>query len=163
MQTLLSALLIFVTLFVQTTVFDFFAFGGIKPDLSIVVIVYFALFQGISAAVGTGLIMGLLEDILSGGVLGVNMLTKSITGYLFSLVGRKIVIANPANHAIVVFLASLLNSGLFYFIIGLTPLTTPGNKIISRLILPQAAYNSLICLVLIPLLANLYKKKVVRG
>jgi rod shape-determining protein MreD len=158
MKTLLTASVIFVTLFIQTTVFDFFTLRGIKPDLAIIVIIYFALFHGLSATIGTSLTLGLSQDILSGGVIGLNILTKCLTGYLFSLIGRQIVLANPINQALMVFSASLLDGWLTFCILKLTPLTTPGGNVWLRLILPQAVYNGLICLILIPLLVRLYKK-----
>jgi rod shape-determining protein MreD len=157
METLLSALLIFTTMFVQTTVFDPLTLGGIKPDLALIVVIYFALLHSTSAAVGTGLVMGLLQDILSGGLMGVNLLTKSLAGYLFGLIGRQVVVANLVNQAVLVFLASLLDGGLTFFILKITQLTTPGRGVWVGLILPQAAYNGLICLILIPLLARLHR------
>ncbi len=78
------------------------------------------------------------------------------------------VVVNPINQGVLVFLGSLLNGGLTFFILKATPLIIPGKEVLFKLIFLQAFYNGLLCLLLIPMLKWLYrsfdkkKKRVVR-
>jgi rod shape-determining protein MreD len=157
MKKLLALLVIFTALLIQTSVFNFFSLWGIKPNLALIAVIYFALFHGTLTAVGTGIIAGLLEDVLSGGLLGINLLIKPLIGYLFSLIGQQMVVLNPINQAVLVILGSLLNSGLTFFILKATSIIIPGKAMLFKIIFLQALYNGLLCIVLIPVLQWLYR------
>ncbi len=158
MTKTLSIILIFLTVLLQTTLLDFFVIKGIKPEFTIILIVYYALFQGTKSSIVVGGILGLLQDILSGGLLGLNLITKSLTGYIFGLISNKMVVLNPFNQSFIAFTATLVDGILAFFIIKVAPISAPGAKIFFNMLLPQAGYNSLICIMLIPLLSKLSKR-----
>ncbi len=168
MKNMLTVLVVFAALFIQTTVFDFFTLWGIKPNLALISVIYFALLHGTTTTIGAGIAIGLLEDILSGGLMGLNLLIKPLIGYIFSLIGHQMVVVNPLNQGVLVFLASLLNGGLTYFILKFTPIIIPGKAVLFKLIFLQAIYNGLLCLILFPMLQGIYrssdkkKKSVIR-
>ncbi len=156
MKKFLTIGLVFAALFIQTTSFDFFTFRGIKPDLGLILVIYFALLHGPITTIGAGIAIGLLEDILSGGLMGLNLFTKPLIGYLFSLIGHQVVVVNPVNQGVLVFLGSLLNGGLTYLILKVTPVIIPGKALLFKLIFLQAIYNGLLGVILIPILQRLY-------
>jgi len=158
MKVLWSALLIFVALFIQTTRFDYFSFYGIKPDLVLIIVVYFALFFGAMPAILVGVAAGLCQDILSGGILGLNMLTKTLVGYFCAYLGRQLVVTNPFNQMFMVCLGSLLEGGLTLFILKISPLNPQGTSALFDLILPQTLYNTLICGIVIYFLEKQRKR-----
>jgi rod shape-determining protein MreD len=63
--------------------------GEISPDFALLLVGYFAINRRpVQGAVG-GFIIGLVQDLFNPDLLGLNALTKSITGYALSVVGAK--------------------------------------------------------------------------
>jgi rod shape-determining protein MreD len=123
-------------------------------DLPLVVTVYFALGRR-SPIQGTlmGAAMGLFEDALSHHPIGVNGVAKSVVGFLAASVGVRIDVENHTIRLMLNFLLSLLSSAIFVFInrvlLGLDLQWQPFTE------LARAIVNSLIALVLFPLLDRL--------
>ena len=73
----------------QTTWLELFSFGGVTPDLALVWVVYCGVRYSRTVGVGAGVFIGLVQDSLSGGLLGVNTLSKGLIGYFFSTLKDK--------------------------------------------------------------------------
>lgn len=77
------AILIFIPLTVlQLTIIPLISFNQIAPDLILIVLVYYTLKLGQIHGTILGFIMGLLFDLVSGGVLGSAMFAKTLSGFL---------------------------------------------------------------------------------
>ena len=79
-------------LLVQTTLVPLVAGGGAPVDLVLVVVVFAALNRGPVAGLWTGTLAGLLQDTLSGGIIGVSGLTKTIIGVLVGVTGSRFIL-----------------------------------------------------------------------
>lgn len=78
-------------------------------DLVLVGVVYAALQQGALAGLLAGTVGGLIQDSVSGGILGVGGLTKTLTGYFTGGLGTRLVVSKPAAKALIVAGATVLN------------------------------------------------------
>ncbi|MBT3352541.1 MAG: rod shape-determining protein MreD [Nitrospinaceae bacterium] len=66
----------------QTTLSEyFFVWTSARPDAMLLVTLYIAMRRGNEGGLLTGFAMGLLQDILAGGLLGANSLSKGLLGY----------------------------------------------------------------------------------
>lgn len=74
----------------QSTLIPVLAAEGVRPDLVLVVVVLSALAGGRETGLLCGVLGGLLQDLLSVGPLGFNVLTKMILGFGFGLYERKV-------------------------------------------------------------------------
>ena len=92
---------------------------GAPVDLVLVVVVAVAVAGGPLGGMWVGTVGGLLQDALSGGVIGVGGLAKTLVGYLVWQFGSRFMIARPWHHMLVFFLASLVHSGCFVGVYGL--------------------------------------------
>lgn len=111
---------------IQTTVDRWLAAGAV--DLVLVVVVYNALASGRVTGLLTGSFAGLVQDVLSGGVLGMAGLSKTVVGYLAGIVGTQFIVAHSASRFVVFFLATVLNAIIFmglYELLGLRHFGTP--------------------------------------
>lgn len=94
-------------------------------DLPLIVTVYFALGRR-SPIQGTvmGCVLGLLEDALTHHAIGINGVAKTVVGFLSASVGVRIDVENHTIRLVLIFLMSLLSSGLYIFVnrflLGLT-------------------------------------------
>jgi len=111
---------------VQTTINRWFASGIV--DLVLVVVVFNALSAGRVSGMLTGSFAGLVEDAMSGGVIGMAGLSKTIVGFLAGIVGTQFIVAHSPSRFVVFFLATVANSLVFmglYELLGLRHFGTP--------------------------------------
>ena len=79
---LLSALLVIFCFVLQSTVFKKLAFGGIVPNLMIVITASYGFMRGEKAGLLVGFFCGILTDIFFGGLLGLYAMIYMYIGYL---------------------------------------------------------------------------------
>jgi rod shape-determining protein MreD len=105
--------LIVVILVLQTTLAEFVAdLAGAKPDLILLLIVGFGLIRGKKAGIGYGWVLGLLQDGLSGSLLGQNVLSKGLIGYVTGALHRNLGDHTTITHLLVVPLATLFDAAI---------------------------------------------------
>ena len=111
---------------IQTTVDRWLAAGAV--DLVLVVVVYNALASERVTGLLTGSLAGLVQDVLSGGVLGMAGLSKTVVGYLAGIVGTQFIVTHSASRFVVFFLATVFNAVIFlglYELLGLRHFGAP--------------------------------------
>ena len=124
----------------QTTLVPMLAGVGAPVDLVLVVVVAVAVANGPIGGLWAGTVGGLLQDALSGGVIGVGGLSKTLVGYLVGQFGARFMIARPWHQVLVYFLASLVHAGCFLGVYGL--LSDGGRLTSSGAVLTQATANA---------------------
>ena len=97
-------------LLVQTTLVPLVAGGGAPVDLVLVVVVFAALNRGPVAGLWTGTVAGLLQDALSGGIIGVSGLTKTIIGVVVGVVGSRFLLGTVWHRLAVLVGASFVHA-----------------------------------------------------
>lgn len=116
--------------------------GEGQIDLVLVVVVYVALAGGPVAGVWTGTVGGLAQDTLSGGIVGVSGLTKTLVGFAVGVIGSHFIVA-PLGHRFVIYvMATVLHAvsfvGLYAAIgFGMWPVSFAG-------VIAQALANALV-------------------
>jgi len=110
----------------QTTIDRWFSNNAI--DLVLVVVVYNALSSGRVGGMLTGSFAGLVQDTLSGGVIGMAGLSKTVVGFGAGIVGTQFIVTHSASRFVVFFLATVVNAAIFmglYELLGLRHFGTP--------------------------------------
>lgn len=125
----------------QASVVQALSVGGATPDLPFVVAVFLALRRGPETGCVAGFLAGLLQDVTSGGLIGVQALTKALAGFVLGLAGDRLCVTSPLVQIPGLVLLSvgegLLRFGLlqlFHYPAGLA-------AVMADVILPQALYN----------------------
>jgi len=112
----------------------------LDPLLPIAVAV--GILRGAESGAVVGLAGGLLQDLLSGGPLGVNGFTKLVVGFASGLFERSIYIENPLLPAVATFAGTLLSEILLFVIGQVTGLGLEGASTVLTRGLVQAVLNS---------------------
>ena len=102
----------------QTTWLELFSFGGVTPDLILVWVVHCGVRRSRTLGIGVGVVLGLVQDSLSGGVLGVNTLSKGLSAYFFSTLKGKFYVVGIIPIGIFLILASIFDGLVFYLSMG---------------------------------------------
>lgn len=113
MRILLVCLTALAALMLQTVV-GYQLFGRlIAIDLVLVVVVAAGLFFGPTAALITGTVAGLCQDALSGGVLGVAGLAKTLAGFVAGVISTQFMVGGVVQRAAVFFTMTWLHGLCF--------------------------------------------------
>jgi rod shape-determining protein MreD len=110
----------------QTTLDRWFSSNAI--DLVLVVVVYNALSSGRVGGMLAGSFAGLVQDALSGGVIGMAGLSKTVVGFIAGIVGTQFIVTHSASRFVVFFLATVVNAIVFmgvYELLGLRHFGAP--------------------------------------
>jgi rod shape-determining protein MreD len=144
MKPILYVLGIIGIILLQTTLLNFITIVGIKPDLALIVVYFVGLFGDEIRGVVTGLTLGYFMDLLSGGVWGIHLVTKSILGFLAGLLGRTLVNVKAVFTGMIISLCSAVQ-GLIFLLVSYF-IMTPENPwtLLSHTILLQAIYDGVV-------------------
>lgn len=139
----LSALILVGTFLAQTVIVPHLTVAGIQPDLMLVIIICFALTEGLRKGAFSGFFGGLLEDLVMANYMGFNMVTKTIIGAgasLFKDAGPREGILWPLSTVFVASLISQIMTALLAFLFGETVVL---RSILNWSMIPTAVYNAL--------------------
>ena len=159
---LITALLVIVCFILQTTIFKGIAFGGIVPNLLIVLTASFGFMRGEKTGILVGFFCGLLADIFFGEVLGFNAMIYMYVGYLngkFSPVfypediklPLALIVTSDLSYGIICYVLSFMLRGRLEF-----------SYYFTHVILPEALYTILVTMFLYPLILKVNEKLEIR-
>ena len=111
--TLILALVLLLS--IQTTLSAMFFRGSVAPDLILITAVYCGIHFKKSRGIWLAALIGFFQDCLSGGLLGVNFLSKGLVGLFFCVIKDKIIVQGILPIGFFIFVTSLVD-GMIYFI-----------------------------------------------
>jgi len=141
MRYLVLGLLGFISLILQSTIFNELIIAGVKPDLILIIVIFFALFNGPWQGSIVGLGLGFLEDILFAKYIGLNALTKFFIGLIVGLIEKRMYKDNFLVPLICLFLGSIIYSLLYFICANLTGYPLSFIQLL-HVSLPMAIYNT---------------------
>lgn len=145
MRILLKGAIIVVALLIQLTLINSITILGLKPDLIMVVVVVFSLLRGAKEGTVSGFASGLLQDIFSTGLLGMNALAKTVIGFFCGIIKEKIF----REHIlfiipVITFIASFMQSILMFLLLRAFGIEYGLAWSLKQVALPEALYSSLL-------------------
>jgi len=143
-RNLLWAVIVITAALIQTTWLDTIRIQGVLPDLTLLLVVYFALLEGEERAMFTGVLGGLYQDVAGNALLGHHILAYVVVGYLAGRLTRRLITEHPAVKVGVVLGASILCGILFT---GVQYVQTPEMRALHTIlatVVPEAFYTALV-------------------
>ncbi len=148
MRTFLLYLFIaFLALSVQATLFT-----GTKPDFVFILVCFYSLKQGHIKGTAYGALTGLLIDSASGFILGPNVISKSLAGFLISSIRQKLFQWNIIINTIVIAVLLLIDVFLVYTCLEIFAGISFVNRSLEISIM-QVVYTTVAALILYPVLS----------
>ncbi|MBE3572595.1 MAG: rod shape-determining protein MreD [Moorella humiferrea] len=134
-------------LVLQATVLPAFKMAGVKADLLTVTLIIFAFLKGASRGGMLGFFYGLMEDLFLAKFIGLNVLTRMVTGYLVGLSKEWLNQENLLAPALLAF-AATIGQGILFLLLGhAVGFKYPWTAGILTVIVPMAFYNAGLALV----------------
>jgi len=129
---------------VQFTVVPVVGVGGVVPDVPVVLTVLLALRYGAEAGCLTGFALGLAQDAVAGGPLGLHALSKALIGFVSGELPRWILVARPIVPIGLAVLATVVDGLARFALLQLFHYPAPLGELLARVIVPQAGYNGIL-------------------
>lgn len=97
----------------QSAVAEYFnVWLGVRPDVMVLITVFLGLQRGQETGLIGGFLLGLLQDVLSGGLPGANALSKGLIGHATGSLRRNVSGREAFFHSLLVFFATVFNTTL---------------------------------------------------
>jgi rod shape-determining protein MreD len=158
-RNMLWAVVIVALALLQYTWLDALRLGDVVPDLTVLLVVYFALNGSIERAILTGALAGVFHDVIHASVLGHHVLVYVAVGYAAGQMSARLVLDHPAVKAGLVFLAAL-SAGVLYFLLNYVQ--HPSAGLLAPLVkeaVPQAFYTALATPIVFAVLNRLFGER----
>jgi rod shape-determining protein MreD len=132
----------FICFILQSTIFSHLTVAGVKPDLVLILIIFYALLHGPKEGMKIGIIGGLMQDLIFGYNIGMNSVAKVIVGFVFGLLERKIYKENLLIPMVALFLGTFLNETILYVLRMGVGISGSYLASVRNVIFSTAVYNS---------------------
>ena len=146
---------------IQLLSLDHIKIVSVKPDLLVLLVVFFAIFFGPGAGAEAGFVAGLFKDTYSLDIFGVNIVLLSLTGLIAGMLSPKLFRESKLTQLLLVFASSALCMVIHYFasslILKITYVTLP--DYLYGLIFPSSFYTAILSFFLFPALIDRYRLK----
>jgi len=147
--------------FLQATLIDLIKISHSSPDLGALFVIFIAIFFGWEAALEAGFVFGLLKDIYSVDIFGINTFTLAVTGLAAGLLGLKLFRESRMTQVFIVFIFTLFYFLAHYLISsalsGIMYIRAPEYLFYS--FIPASLYTALISVFVFPFLINRFGLK----
>ena len=152
LNIVVSALFVIICFLLQCTVFNNLSFGGIIPNLMIIVTASYGFMRGRKSGLLVGFFSGLLMDIFFSSILGFYALIYMYIGYLNGIFRKMfypediklpiaLIVSSDFIYNMVIYILSFLLKGRFQF-----------SYYFLNIIIPEMVYTIVVTCVLYPLL-----------
>lgn len=148
MRALLLFLITAVALVLQATIFDFIRIFGVKPDLVLLLVIFYGFIHGSKEGAYFGFLSGLFIDFLSGQYIGLNALSKMAVGYFVGLGETKLYKENIFIATIVSMVGTVIGQTIYYLLLLVTGIHIPFINGLFHVIIPIAVYNGIFTILL---------------
>jgi rod shape-determining protein MreD len=125
--------------------------SGVVPDLPVVLVVLLALYRGSEAGALSGFALGLGQDVIAGGPLGLQALSKALVGFAAGELPRVCLVSNPIVPVGTAVLATLADGALRFAALQFFQYPAPFGELLVGVILPQAVLNGLLAVLFVSL------------
>jgi rod shape-determining protein MreD len=159
LKILVFSICIFAIGIIQSTILDYIKIYNVKPNLLLVLVITFALLYGSGSGAVLGFFAGLIQDLISGKVLGFYSLLGLYLGLFVGLVNRRIFRENLVVTIFITFVSTTIYEELVYiinsvFTRGKIDMIYPALNIV----LPEALYNSVAAILIYVFVLKLDEK-----
>jgi len=154
-------LIIVAALFLQGSVFNYMEIMGARPDLLLMVVVFFGLFLGPAAGLETGFAAGLLKDIFALDFLWINACILSLSGFAAGIINTQFFKESKRADFIFVFGFTIFSMLLHYLIVSVisTSLALDFRDFFLGSVIPTAIYTGLVSIPIYVKLLDIYNLK----
>ncbi|OPY55931.1 MAG: rod shape-determining protein MreD [Pelotomaculum sp. PtaU1.Bin035] len=131
-------------LILQTTILEYIALYGVKPDLVMLLVIFNGFLLGPREGAFLGFAGGMLEDLFSGSYIGLNALSNMVAGYFAGACGERFYKENTLVVSGVAFVSTAVGLSVNYLLLLYLNIHVPLFHALLRVVVPTALYTALL-------------------
>ena len=131
-----------VALLIQTTLSGMSFQAGTRVNFMIVAVVFIALLLGAVPGLLSGMVGGLAQDAVAGGIVGIGGISKTVIGFLVGVLGAQFIVSQPLPRFLMFIGATVLHELCYQALYALAEAHPV--RFHYREVLTQAAVNGLV-------------------
>ncbi|MCK4994873.1 MAG: rod shape-determining protein MreD [Candidatus Omnitrophica bacterium] len=117
-KTIRFVLIAYFMLIFQCTLINSISIAAIKPEIILLLVVFFALYNGSRAGMFCGMILGLCLDVLSGGIIGINSFILGCAGFFCGQLKERLYTVHLLTRILIPMISCMFSICLYYIIAG---------------------------------------------
>ncbi len=149
MRLFINCIIVFICLMIQTTLFNFVTLE-VHPDILLVLTIFLGKQNGGGKGAQYGAVIGLLQDLLSFGSIGINMISKSFVGFTVGFLEEHYLFDTNLTSVVTVLVASLFDYILYSSFISMLYGYLITEHLSFGVIITLLFFNLLVAIVLFP-------------
>ncbi|SHI97895.1 rod shape-determining protein MreD [Desulfofundulus thermosubterraneus] len=146
-------------LLLQVTVVDLIHVKGVVPDLTFLLVVFYAFLRGQREGAFWGFVAGLMKDFITGNYFGLNALSTAVAGYLVGWSETRFYKDSSLVVMVLTFFATMVSQLIYYLLLVYLQIKIPPGVALVGVVLPSAMYNAL----LVPLFYRKFYRLYLKG
>ncbi|MCG2711187.1 MAG: rod shape-determining protein MreD [Candidatus Omnitrophica bacterium] len=115
-KTIRFVLIAYFMLILQATLINSISIFSVKPEIPLLLVIFFALYNGARAGMFCGMILGLFLDVLSGGIVGINIFILGCAGFSCGLLKERVYTAHLLTKILIPMISCIFSIGFYYII-----------------------------------------------
>ncbi|GAB6088062.1 rod shape-determining protein MreD [Alkaliphilus crotonatoxidans] len=162
MKAFVISMIVLLNLILQSTLFQYFEIYGVVPNTALILVISLAVYNGKIKGAGIGFVVGLLQDIIFGRMIGLNALVYMLTGYGVGLLNKNVF----KDNLLIPFSLTAVST-VFYESINLLLLFFMGYKFellsfFKKMLMVEVLYNSIVSIFVYIYVSKLYQSKLMK-
>jgi rod shape-determining protein MreD len=150
-------ILVIISFCLQTTVFSWLSFGGIIPNIMVILTVTYAIMKGDRVGIIVGFFCGLLSDVFFGTFIGLTAIFYMFIGFCNGKFHQVFYEDDVKLPLVLIFTSDLLYGLSYYVIMFLLRSRFDFSFYFLKIILPEVIYTIAITLIYYPMLLLIHK------
>jgi rod shape-determining protein MreD len=118
--------------------------ADVAPDIPLIVLLLLALRRGPEFGCVAGFLTGLLQDLATGGLVGVQALTKAVVGFALGALGARVRVTQPLVQVPALVVLTLAEGIGRFGLMKLFRFPAPFAELMEYAVVPQAIYNGFV-------------------
>lgn len=157
-----TILILLLNFIFQTTILPHLSVMGVVPNTSLIIIVIIALLRGKYSGAFTGLIAGLLQDMMFSKVIGINALIYFLIGYAVGLLDDKVFKENLVLPFVTILISTFTYHILYYLFMIFLSREASLAIVMKDILIKELIYNSFLSIFVYKKLLKHYREPMIK-
>ena len=162
MSILILIIVVLLNFLLQSTIFPYIAILGVVPNTALLIVMSISLFKGKYYGGFTGLIIGLLQDIIFSSVIGINSFIYFFAGYLTGMVENKLSRENPFIPILFSLVGTIYYNFMYYTFMFFLSTNIPFLSFSKSIMLVEILYNIIAAIPIYMIFSKMFKEPTIK-
>lgn len=155
-------LVVLLNFILQSTIFPYIGIFGVVPNTALLIVMSISIFKGRFKGGFTGLLIGIIQDVLFSPVIGINAFIYFFAGYVMGLAENKLIKDNIFIPLLFSILGTIYYNFIYYVFMFFLSQNIPFLSFAKDVLLIEIIYNSILSIPIYKIFSKIYVVPTIR-